>query len=192
MTRRVSSPLSQLNRGQVKFFSEEGFGYIIEDSPGKKNKREVFFRQKHFAGPIERHLGKLELDLAKRLPYRLDFRPPERNEELVYLIMWTDKGPMAKYWGFAADWERANRRITGRLSPGSVIVRIKQSDPERGIVVPRHVWEGELDKYMAKLNHGFGAQIHPTAVIEQCRATGWTPVDHPSKWHPLCLAQGVS
>ncbi|NTW22830.1 hypothetical protein HGA34_04820 [Candidatus Falkowbacteria bacterium] len=175
----------QLSRGQVKFFGEEGFGYVVEEHP--KKKREVFFRSKHFAGPVERHLGKLDFDLASRLPYRMDFRPPTRSDELVYLTMWTDRGPMAKYWGFAADWEKASRRISMRLSPDSVLVRVKQVIPERGIAAPQIVWEGELDKFMFKLEHGFASTLNQTAVIEQCRATGWMAIEDPSTWHPQCL-----
>lgn len=189
MARRVSSPLLQLNKGQVKYFSEKGFGYIIEAVP--KKKREVFFHAKHFAGPIERHLGKLDFDLAKRLPYQLDFRAPDRNDELVYLFMWTSNGPMARCWGFATDWEKASRRITGRLSADSILVRVRQADPDQGIIRPKVIWEGERDKFMKKLDHGFASTFNSSVIIEECRATGWMAVEHPSTWHPLCLAQGA-
>jgi hypothetical protein len=188
MARRDSSPTLKLSRGQVKFFGEEGFGYVTEEYP--KKKREVFFRSKHFAGPVERHLGRLDFDLASRLPYRLDFRPPSRSDELVYLIMWTDRGPMAKYWGFAADWEKASRRISMRLSSDSILVRVKQINPGSGIASPKVVWEGELDKFMLKLEHGFALTLNQSAIIEQCRATGWMQVESPASTHPIVQLGG--
>lgn len=186
----ASAPMTAraMQRGRVKFFAEDKeFGYVV---PEGKRRREILFRVGQFAGPVERQRGQLSLEPAKKLPNAISFRPPLKDDELIFLMIWTAKGPIAKHWGFAADWEKAHRRICGRLSDDAVTVRVRQAYPDRGILHPSLLWEGELGAFMRKLDHGFGAQFNETAVIEECRATGWMQVEHPAISQPIVHVGG--
>jgi len=181
-------------RGSVKFYAEEkGFGCITPDGTSKKKKIKIIFRAKHFSRPLEMHRGQLELELAKKFSNKGDPRLPVAGDELVFLMMRTSNGPMAKRWGFADEWEKAYRRMIGRLAPDSILVRVKQFHSRNGILVPNVIWEGEFDKFRMKLDHGFAGRFsEEEIVVEECRATGWLPVPHPSTWHPHCMRQGVA
>jgi cold shock CspA family protein len=164
-----------LLRERVRFYDgARGFGFI----GGAKDRDGVYFNSTTFGAPLEYLRGELVLRFNIEHPHPLTWRLPERGDEIVFCQITRKRGVRATVWTFAEEWDMARRRISRRLSPDSVAIRVRQPRDWNNPASPATVyWEGEFGAFQVKVNCGFATQLHPQAVIEEHRATGWMPID---------------
>ena len=95
-----------VERGTVKFFSEEGkYGFV--EMPGSQD---VFF---HIYDGVNFRVGDdgpIRVRPKRSSRNKKPIRAPQVGEELVFEKIRSGKGPKAKWWGYASAYEKASRR----------------------------------------------------------------------------------